>query len=71
MPSDPIGPTGMPECEAYALGHDARNDGKSPDDNPYEWPSDDYQDWAHGWEEADRALDEDYDRKWDERGTED
>lgn len=68
-------PSDLSDCagksEPYSLGVDARNDGKSPDDNPYEWPSDECHDWATGWADADRALDEDYDRKLDERGPED
>lgn len=58
-------PTATPECEAYALGCDARNDFKAIDENPYAHGCDDHQDWAQGWADADRALDEDYDRKLD------
>lgn len=58
FPRDPIAPTAPPECEAYALGCDARNDFKSIDKNPYERGCDDHQDWEQGWADADRALDD-------------
>src|SRR5271170_7798275 len=54
-PRDPIAPTAPPECEAWALGCDARNDFKAIDENPYDWPSLDWYQWADGWAEADRA----------------
>jgi hypothetical protein len=60
-PSDPIAPTAPPECEAYALGHDARNDFRPLDENPYDGILEcvEYVDWAQGWADADRELDED------------
>jgi hypothetical protein len=67
----PIAPTAPPENEPYALGCDARNDFKAIDENPYEHGSEEHQDWAQGWADEDIALDEDYDRKLDERGPED
>jgi hypothetical protein len=59
FPRDPIAPTAPPECEAYALGHDARMDGKPIDKNPYHNSEPDHVDWNCGWADADRALDED------------
>lgn len=67
---DPIAPTAPPECEAYALGCDARNDFRPIDENPYAHGCEDHQDWATGWADQDRELYEDYDRKLDERGPE-
>ena len=61
FPRDPIASPAPPECEAYALGSDARNDFKPIDENPYEHGREDHQDWATGWSDADRALDEDGD----------
>jgi hypothetical protein len=61
FPRDPIAPTAPPENEPYALGHDARMDGKTVDENPYDGP--DSIDWAQGWLDADRALDEDDDEE--------
>jgi hypothetical protein len=61
---EPFAPTAPPENEPYALGHDARMDGKSIDENPYPPFSDydfEHRDWAIGWFDADRALDEDDD----------
>lgn len=54
-------PKGPPERESYALGCDARNDMRPIDENPYEHSCGDHQDWAEGWADADRALDEDGD----------
>jgi hypothetical protein len=59
IPHNPIAPAAPPENEAYALGHDARNDGRPIDENPYEHGCEDNQDWATGWADADRELDED------------
>lgn len=64
IPRDPIAPTAPPENEPYALGHDARNDMRPIDENPYPrllgWDgANDFDDWAQGWTDADRALDED------------
>lgn len=67
---EPFAPITPPECESYALGCDARNDLRPIDENPYEHGSEEHQDWATGWADEDRALDEDYDRKLDERGPE-
>ena len=46
------------ESESYALGYDARNDMRPIDDNPYDHGCEDHQDWAQGWADADRALDD-------------
>jgi hypothetical protein len=70
IPHDPIAPTAPSESESYALGHDARNDFRPIDENPYATGCEDHQDWATGWADADRALDEYYNRKLDERGPE-
>ena len=58
---DPIAPNAPPENEPYLLGHDARNDGKSIDENPYDGILECLEnvDWATGWADADRMLDED------------
>ena len=60
---EPFAPTAPPECEAYALGHDARNDLRPIDENPYDCACEDHHDWTIGWEDADRALDEDDDEE--------
>jgi hypothetical protein len=59
IPHDPIAPTSPPECEAYALGVDARNDFKAIDENPYEHGSSDHIDWWIGWSDTDREREAD------------
>jgi hypothetical protein len=61
IPRDPIAPTAPPECEAYALGHDARNDLRPIDENPYDGILEclDNIDWAQGWADADREREAD------------
>ena len=55
------------ETESYALGHDARNDFRPIDENPYDGILEclEYIDWAQGWFDADRALDENDDEDGD------
>lgn len=40
--------------EAYEKGEEARSLGKRDDWNPYDYPSDDYNDWANGWSDEDK-----------------
>jgi len=62
---EPFAPTAPPENEPYALGCDARNDFIPLEENPYELDHENNQDWAQGWFDADRALDEDDDEGGD------
>lgn len=47
-----------PDNEPYALGCDARNDGKAIDECPYE-SLDASAEWARGWSDADREREAD------------
>jgi hypothetical protein len=59
LPRDPIAPTTPPENEPYALGYDARNDGRPIDENPFPYASRDNLDWDRGWADADREREAD------------